>query len=150
LRFYPFVFAADADTRPVFAVRMEGARFAETELATHLSEEVEVTVRSNNIDLYDLFAGKLVVLEAEAVTADWAAYDLDDFTKQIERLQAENQRLNGALSRAIEKHRKLTSVVGELMRRAEIKAAASNEHKARQAAAIEVLERTLRELEDEG
>jgi len=146
LRFYPFVFSTEIDARPVFSVRFEGPRFAASEIKTLVDRELEITVWVNRAELYDVFDGEMIVLEAKSVTAGSATYDSEDFAHRIQKLDAEYEHLNRRIVQLVGKQRKLESVTDELLRRAQIKAAASDEHRTRQAAAIDVLKRIAREL----
>jgi hypothetical protein len=148
LRFYPFVFSTTPDAKCVFVAKFDAAGFGEAEIASLIGEEVEVTLFPDRAELFDPFDGEgPTILSAGSVVAAWCAYDTQDFLEHAIRLNDEVERLSLAYNKAYRKDCRGLALTQELMRRAEIKAAASDDHKARQAAAIAVLERLLTHFE---
>ncbi len=148
LRFYPFEFSTTPDAKCVFVAKFEASRFQETDTASLIGQEVEVTLFPDRAELFDPYDGEApTILAAGSVAAAWSAYDTQDFMKHAIRLDGEVERLNLAYNNAFRKDRRGLALTQELMRRAGIKAAASDDHKARQAAAIAVLERLLAHFE---
>jgi len=148
LRFYPFVFSTTPDAKCVFVAKFDAARFQETDIASLIGQEVEVTLFPDRAELFDPYDGEHpTILAAGSVAAAWSAYDTQDFMEHAIRLDGEVERLALASSKAFRKDLRGLALTQELMRRARIKAAASDDHKARQAAAIAVLERLLAHFE---
>ena len=148
LRFYPFDFSTTPDAKCVFVANFDAVRFQEAEVASLIGQEVEVTLFPDRAELFDPYDGESpTILGAGAVAAAWYAYDNQDFMEHAVRLSDEVERLNLAYINAARKDRRGLALTRELMRRAEIKAAASEDLKGRQAAAIAVLERLLTHFE---
>ncbi|MDO9078375.1 MAG: hypothetical protein Q7U72_13130 [Brevundimonas sp.] len=148
LRFYPFVFSTTPDAKCVFVAKFDAARFQETEIASLIGQEVEVTLFPDRAELFDPYDGEVpTILAAGSVAAAWSAYDTQDFMEHAIRRDGEVERLGLAYNKAFRKDLQGLALTQELMRRARIKAAASDDHKARQAAAIAVLERLLAHFE---
>lgn len=149
LRLYPFAFSTAPDDKVVLVVRFETAAFGEAEIVGTLGEEVEVIVFPDRVEMHDVFAGTTATLKAKAVTAEWAGYDGEDFRQRVDQLNGETERLNRDLARLIAKDRRGLALTQELLRRAEIKAGASDDLKARQGAALGVLERLIGHFESD-
>ena len=148
LRLYPFVFSTEPDAKCVFTVKFDGAGFSQPEAASLIGHEVEVTLFPDRAELLDPFDGQEpTILQAGSVVAVWSAYDNQDFLEHVIRLNDEVERLNLAHNKAYRKDCRGLALTRELLRRAEIKAAASDDHKTRQAAATAVLERLLTHFE---
>jgi hypothetical protein len=81
------------------------------------------------------------------VTSDWSSYDAEDYVERVQQMDAAYDRLNETLVKALQKNRRGVELTRELLRRAELKATASEEQKLRQDAAIRVLGRLLRHFE---
>ncbi len=149
LRFYPFVFSTTPDAKCVFVAKFDAAGFRETEIGSLIGQEVEVTLFPDRAELFDPYDGEVpTILRAGSVVAAWSAYDNQDFMEHAIKLNDEVERLNLVFINADRKDRRGLALTRELMRRAEIKAAASDDLKARQAAAIAVLERLLTHFEN--
>ncbi|WP_333610806.1 hypothetical protein [Brevundimonas bullata] len=147
LRFYPFAFATESDARVVLIVRFEGAHFQTKELDGLLGDEVEAAVFLDRAEVQSVFGGTTAILQASSVTAVWSAYDTEDLLQRVRQLQDDHDRLTRSLAQSVAKNRKGLALVQELQRRAEIKAAASDDFKHRQASALAVLERLRRHFE---
>lgn len=144
LRFYPFHTVADPQAAPVFVANFEGVRFDEATLTPFFDQEVEVDVFSDRLVLADIFEGIQATLQANTVTSQREAYDAEELLVRIARLENECEDTNSILIKAHRKDREGLELVRELIRRAEVKAAFSDQLRDRQAAAISVLERLLR------
>jgi hypothetical protein len=149
LRFYPFSFSTTRDAKCVFVVKFEGAQFQEAEIRPLVGEEVEVTLFTDRVEVFGDFQGGATVLRANKVVAEWSTYDTEDFVRRVGELEAANERLDRSFTKAVQKNRKALDLARELLRRAEVKAAASDDLKVRQAAAIAVLTRLLRPFESD-
>lgn len=144
LRFYPFVFSPAPDAKCVFVVKFELADFDEAKVTPRIGEEMDVTILPNRAELFDPYEDEVPTrLGAASVVATWGAYDHRDLVEHTVKLTEELDRLKAAFCRGLQKDRRGLAVTQELMRRAEIKAAASEDQKIRQAAAIAVLARLL-------
>ncbi|WP_298097182.1 hypothetical protein [Brevundimonas sp.] len=75
------------------------------------------------------------------MTVTKVGYDTADFERYSQRLESEIEHLQISLRTANTKNDKGRAIVVELLRRAEIKADASDQFRERQASAIEVLKR---------
>ncbi|MBT9446938.1 MAG: hypothetical protein IV086_14655 [Hyphomonadaceae bacterium] len=149
LRFYPFAFSNAPDGTDVFVATFEHVSFQEADIGPFVGEEVEVEVFPDRAEVVPIFDGRTLVLRAEKVVADWVAYDKEDYVRRIDSLDTAFERLNLALSKAVQKNRKSLDLMKELLRRAEVKAAASDELRVRQASAIAVLSRLIQQLESD-
>lgn len=149
VRVSPFVFDPDAAARPVWKLVFEGAAFDPAELQRLVETEVEIDVYDDKVVFYDVFAGAEHRCEAARVTADQVQYDDLDHRRYIQRLEAEVERLHASLRTVAQHNDQGRAIINELMRRAEIKAAASDHLHERQAAAIEVLKRLRAHFEGE-
>jgi hypothetical protein len=149
LRVYPFTFSTKPGDEVVLVVRFEAASFKEAEVAEKLGEEFEVIVFPDRAEVHQVFAGTTAVLRAKAVTVEWAGYDGEDFRQRVDQLTGENDRLHRDLTRLVMKDRRGHTLTRELLRRAEIKAVASDALRTRQSAALGVLERLVRHFESD-
>ena len=147
LRFYPYAFSIEPEAQVVLVVGFENPGFGDTEIAGLIEQEVEVTVFPNRAEVHSVFGGTTGILTATAVTAEWSGYDAQDLFRRVLHLEQEHARLSRSLGRLMAKDLQGKALVEELRRRAEIKAAASDDLKARQAAAIAVLERLATHFE---
>jgi hypothetical protein len=146
LRFYPLAYSTTLDAKCVFVARFEGARFQEAEIGGLLNEEVEVTLFADRAEVVFPEVWE-TILRANTVAAEWCAYDTEDFVLRIGKLDAAFERLNAEWTKATQKNRRGHELTREFLRRAEVKASASEELKVRQAEAIAVLRRLLRHFE---
>lgn len=149
VRVSPFVFDSDAAAKPVWKLVFEGAAFDPAELRRLVGVEVEIDVYDDTVVFHDVFAGAQHRCEAARVTADQVQYDDLDHRRYIQRLEAEVERLHASLRAVAQHNDQGRAILNELMRRAEIKAAASDHLHDRQAAAIEVLKRLRTHFEEE-
>ena len=150
LRVYPFEFDTAPDARPVLAVRFEDPAFAAGDASALIGIEVEVLVCSDRAELHDVFSASTTVLRAGRVVSDSVAYDREDLLGRVRQIDGEMERLNAALMRMVAKDRKGEALTRELLRRAQIKAAASADLEMRHAAAVAVLERLVRHFDEDG
>ncbi len=144
-RVYPIDFKATAPEAVVFAVSVAGDELDIDQVRATSGEEVEVSVFEDRLEMFVLFAGATISLKGKVASA-LVHYDLDDFIGRVIQLEAEYQRLNSSLHKATQKDRNLLAFTQELLRRAQIKSAASDEQQTRQAAAVSALERIIRKL----
>lgn len=147
LRFYPYTFSTEPDARVVLVVRFDGPAFGDAEIAALVEQEVDVTVHRGRAEIHSVFGGTSAALTAKAMTCEWSGYDAEDLFRRVVQLEQEHERLSCSLGRLMARDRQGMALVEELRRRAEIKAAASDDLRARQAAAIAVLDRLLTHFE---
>jgi len=149
LRFYPHAFSTAPDGKYVLLVTFDGPSFLETEVAPFVGEEVEGTFFDDRAEIVAIFQSLTLTLRARAISTEWCTYDAADFVRRVDELDAAYERLNSALTKAVQKNRKSVELAHELLRRANIKAQSSPEHAEKQASAIAVLERLIRQLESD-
>lgn len=149
LRFYPFAFSNAPDGTDVFVATFEHVSFQEADIDPFVGEEVEVGVFPDRAEIVPIFDGRTLVLRAKKVVANWVAYDKEDYVLRVNSLDAAHERLNLELTKAVQKNRKGLDLTRELLRRAEMKAAASDDLRERQASAIAALTRLLHQLESD-
>ena len=148
LRISPFTASLESDAKPIWSLVFAEPSFDAAALHTFLDDEVEIEVFDQQAILYDVWHETQQVLGAARLTAHQVGYDAADLQSYAQRLEAEMGRLQSSLSSLRAKDDRGRTIVGELLRRAEIKAAASDHHRERQAAAIEVLKRLQAHFED--
>jgi len=147
LRFYQFAFDADVATPTVYEVTFLQPSFSYNDIEPFFEQEVQFSKTGDGALLHGSFTGEERLLVASSVTAQWQGYDIQDYINRIKQLDIMNAQLHGDLRIAHGKLNKVTSTAIELLRRAEIKAAASPERQKSQSPALEVLNRILFELE---
>ena len=145
LRLRPHTFPVDSDVHSVTVVTFESPAFEERDLVPFVGQEVQLLAWGTRAELFELFdPGPPLVLQAASIDIRQEGPDLRDLMERITALAGEVDHLQASPNEAradIENGRKH---VRELLRRAEIKAAASEEHAVRQAATVEVLQQVLR------
>jgi hypothetical protein len=150
LRLCPHTLPVDSDGPCVTVVTFEEPAFEERDLAPFLGLEVQILARGTRAELFELFdPGPPLVLQAASIDIRQERPDHRDLIERITALAAEVDHLQASLNEArkdIENGRKH---VRELLRRAQIKAAASEEHAVRQAATVDALQQVLRHLGEE-
>lgn len=149
LRFVPFTHEADPAADPVLVVRFTAPESAMVGLDGLQGEEVEVTVFPDRITLYAYLHESERTLLGPNLTHDWVGYDVVDLSNYLRKMEAEVDDLHGLLSQATRKLNQGVAITEELYRRAEIKAAASEAQRDKQAAALAVLGRLLRHFKDD-
>ena len=147
LRFYSFDFSTETSAKPVFAVCFDEPRFTADDVNKLMNEDAEITVFHDRVEVLGLELEDSVVLHARSVTASWASYDTGDFVQRVRQLDEAYARTRDELTPALMRNHKIHLLIIELLRRAELKAASSTELGMRQAAAISVLKRVLRQIE---
>lgn len=141
LRVSPFTASLESDAKPVWSLVFSEPSFKAAALQAFLDVEVEIEVFDQQAILYDVWHETQQVLCAARLAAHQVAHDAADLQSYARRMETEVGYLKSNLSSLKAKDDRGRAVVGELLRRAEIKAAASDYHRERQAAAIEVLKR---------
>lgn len=149
LRFYPQAFSMAPDGKYVLVVTFDDPSFQESEVTPLLGEEIEGSIFPDRAEILTVFQSLDLTLRAREISAEWCTYDAADFVRRVDELDAAHERLNSALTKAAQKNRKTAELVKELLRRANIKAQASEEQAEKQAAAIAVLERLIRQIESD-
>ena len=141
LRLSPFAFSLEPDAQPVWVLAFSEPVFDVRAVEAYLDNEVDIEVFDQQIIVYDVWAGTDQPLGAAKVTVTKVGYDNADFQRYSQRLETEIEHLQVCLRTANTKNDKGRAIVVELLRRAEIKADASDHFRERQVAAIEVLKR---------
>lgn len=141
LRLSPFAFSSEPDARPVWVLAFAEPAFDVKAVEAYLDNEVDIEVFDHQAIVYDVWAGTEQSLGAAKVTVTKVGFDTADFERYSQRLETEIEHLQVSLRTANTKNDKGRAIVVELLRRAEIKADASDHFRERQAAAIEVLKR---------
>lgn len=149
LRFVPFTHKADPAADPVLVVRLTAPDSAMVGLDGLQGEEVAVTVFPDRITLYAYLHESERTWLSPNLSHDWVGYDVIDLSDHLRKMEAEVGHLHGLLSQATRKLNQGMAITEELYRRAEIKAAASDAHREKQAAALAVLGRLLRHFKDD-
>lgn len=147
LRFYPFAFNASGTEAAVLAVSVAPTQIDIEQVKAFQGEEVEVSVFEDRLEIFSELSGTTTLLQGTVASA-LVHYELDDFIGRIIQLDAEYGRLSSSLHKVTQRERDLLAFTEELLRRAQIKSAASDEQHTRQAAAVSVLERIIRKLRE--
>ena len=134
-------FAISQDELPVWSLVFTGPSFNADAIQPYLDNEVEIEVFDKHAVLYDVWRNTQRVLDGVELRATQVGYDTADLHLHVRTLESYIERLQGDLQTARGKDTQGRSILRELVRRAEIKAAASDHHRERQAAAVEVLKR---------
>jgi hypothetical protein len=152
LHFYPYAFDPAPGATPILAVNFVAPQFISDDVAAIDPEEVlSIEVFEDRIEFWsgsESGDDQPHILRAASAACEWREYDLEDFRRRVEQLEAAYQELIGELSEG-RRHRDDTLVfIREAIRRAEIKASFSGDQGLRQQEAIAALERVLRRMED--
>ncbi len=148
LRVSPFTASLESDAKPIWSLVFAEPSFDAAALQTFLDDEVEVEVFDQKVILYDVWHETQQVLCAARLTAHKVGYDATDLQSYARRLEAELGHLQSSHRSLKSKDERGRAIVEELLRRAEIKAAASDHNRERQAAALEVLKRLQTHFEE--
>lgn len=148
VRVSPYVFSLDADEQPIWLLVFREPKFDITTVQVYLDNEIEIEVFDQQVILYDVWRGDQQVLGAARLIVDQVGYDTADFQSYLQRLETEIKHLQSNLRTANAKNDQGRAILQELLRRAEIKAAASDHLRERQSAAIEVLKRLQTHFDD--
>ncbi len=133
---------------PVYELAFVDPEFGPDDAAAWMgSAEVEVHIVAGTSAVFTDYYGSDHTLRARAVTASWQPFDLDDYAGQVRNLEAAHTRTDADLTKARQRLDTVRATALELLRRAELKAAASDTHRKQQAPAIEALKRILFDLE---
>lgn len=147
LRLRPHIIPAALDGPCVTVVTFEDPAFTERDLAPFVGQEVQVLARGTRAELFELFdPGPPLVLQAASIDIRQEAPDHRDLMERITALAGEVDHLQASLNEARKDVENGRRHVRELLRRARIKSAASEEHAVRQSAAVDALQQVLRHL----
>ncbi len=146
LRFYPFQLGKTADAQCVLQLELAAPDCGPDAFDGLVDQEIDVVVSGTTVEIEDYFNDRSIKLQAQRVVIGWVACDAEYLFACLRKSTEWNSQLHEKLRKALLNNHDCRALVIELLRRAEIKATASDEHKARQGAAIAVLERVLREL----
>ncbi len=148
IRIHPFGFVQDPDAKPVWSLVFEAPDFQASALEGFSDDELEVEIFDRHAVLHDIWSDTRRTLSAERLTAIEAAYDAADLREYIQAREERISQLHDSLRTAHAKDNQGRVILRELLRRAQIKAAASDHLRERQAAAIEVLKRLTNHFGD--
>jgi hypothetical protein len=149
LRLYPWSFDANPTLKPVFQVCFHKPNFEAEILRPFELEELDLEVHSSHADLWTYAQAEPTRLVAASVEQCWQPYAIVDLAERIGQLDRILAETGAALGAARRRAEKTHSLIAELIRRAEIKADASPELRAREAAVISALQRVLAKLGEE-
>lgn len=142
IRISPFTSSLDPDEKPVWSLVFEKPDFDVAAVQSLLDDEVDIQVFDRHAGFYCLYNQLDQTLSATKLTARMVGYDVVDLALYARKLEENVRRLDDKLRSARAKDDQGRVLLRELLRRAEIKAAACDHHRQRQAAA-EVLKRLL-------
>ncbi|MBI1685490.1 hypothetical protein [Caulobacter hibisci] len=143
IRFHPLEFTQDPDARPVWSLVFEDVDFDASALEgfSDSEEGIEVEIYDRHAIFHDAWSDTRQTLSAKRLAAIEVAYDAAELHERMRQLKDEIAHLHDDLRNALTKDIQGRALLRELLRRAEIKAAASDHLRERQSAAIEVLKR---------
>ncbi len=141
LRLSPFALSLEPDAQPVWSLVFLEPNFDATAVQAFLDNEVDIEVHDQRAVLYDVWRETQQVLGAARLTVEKVSLDTSDLHRYICKLETEIGHLHSSLRTARTKDQQGRVILRELLRRAEIKAAASDHLRERQVAAVEVLKR---------
>lgn len=141
LRLSAFDFSLEPGARPVWSLVFLEPNFDATALQAYLDDEVDIDVFDQQAILHNVWRDNQQVLSAASLTVEKVSYDTDDLYRYIGKREIEIEHLHSSLRAARTKDDQGRVILRELLRRAEIKAAASDHLRERQLAAIDVLKR---------
>lgn len=141
VRLTPFLFSRAPNARPVWSLVFLEPGFDVTAVQAHLGAEVDIEVFDQHAVVYDEWQGAQQTLGATQLTVNQVSFDDAELNAYVDALEANIQDLNSRLYTSTNKDTQGRAILRELLRRAEIKAAASDHLRERQAAAIAVLKR---------
>lgn len=139
IRLIPFEMSNDE--APVLSLMICEPNFDGGAVRRYLEHEVEVEVFDKHVRVNIVGEGVNLVLGGDRLKASQTAYDTDDLRFYVHNLTNKVAYYSHRMNAAIAKDARGRSILQELIRRAEIKAAASDHHRDRQAAALEVMRR---------
>lgn len=139
LRVTPFAIAQDE--RPVWSLVFEKPKFEAASIQPYLNAEVELEIFDQSVKVFCFWPEAELELVGAALNVTQTRYDKVDLLLYLRNLEDHIDDLKRKLRSANNKEEEGRAILRELYRRAEIKAAASDHLRERQAAAIEVLKR---------
>lgn len=139
IRLSPFAMSREA--LPVWSLVFAEPDFDASVVQPYLDNEVELEVFETHAIVHDVWQQTNQVLGGAGLNAVQVDYDVADLDLHVRALEAHIEHLHHDLQAARAKDTQGRAILRELFRRAEIKAAASEQLRERQAAAIEVLKR---------
>lgn len=134
-------FEMSRDELPVWSLVFSEPGFDAGALEPSLDSEVEIEVFDGRTMIRDICRGAEQLLVAAELKVTQVCYDITDLRLHVRTLEHSSRYYSGQLAAATTKDVQGRGIIRELLRRAEIKAAASDHHRERQAAAINVLKR---------
>ncbi len=149
LKFHPYRFEHSPGLKPVLAVTFIAPRFTNAEVqALDLQEVFPIEIFNDHICFWSGERPELPnILYADSVSYQWEEYGLEDYRLRVMQLETIYQNLSSDLQRCNAAHRDVVRFIRESIRRAEIKAAISDDQQARQIEAIAALQRVLQKIE---
>lgn len=140
LRIHPHVFSAEPDGKPVLEISIAEPRFLPARILV-VGDEIDGWWSSNRISIFDPQQNTYVEISAQQITTCWVDYELSDFREHANALVAALDRVEARSQAADAKITTGIGLIDELIRRAELKAASSEQRRRDQASAIAALQR---------
>ena len=139
VRVTPFIITQDPF--PVWALVFEKPKFDATTVQPYLNAEVEIEIFERRATVFCFWPQAELDLGGTSLKVTQTSYDTADLLLHVRNLEGRIDDLDGRLRAAKTKDKEGRAILRELHRRAEIKSAASDHLRERQAAAVEVLKR---------
>lgn len=146
-RLYPWTFSNDPFAEEVCEIVFKAQDLDLRVVSRFEGREVNIEFTGKTISIYDWDFGDEYEFSAEAISQRMICYELSDFVNQIAGLEAAlkiEYRKNVVARQKLDKH---ATLVDELLRRAEFKAASSTEQEKLQQPTIRALKRIKLALE---
>ncbi|PVM92811.1 hypothetical protein DDF62_02080 [Caulobacter radicis] len=134
-------FEMSQDELPIWSLVFSEPSFDAGAVEPSLDSEVEIEVFDGRAMIRDIFRGAEQLLVGSELKVTRVSYDVTDLRLHVRTLEDSSKYYSAELRAATAKDMQGRGILRELLRRAEIKAAASDHHRERQAAAINVLKR---------
>lgn len=147
-RFYPWTFTAYPDETPVFQIAMVRPAFDPGVLKAFEREELDVEVFPDRITIQSSPDHEPTTLVAADIVVSWERYTSGDLCERITLLDELLRQSDAAFSGARRRIEATQTLIAELIRRADIKAEASPDLEAREAAVKSILQRVLARLNE--
>jgi len=128
---------------PVMVLTFAEPAFGEAELPEFLGDDVHLVIGPQRVDVAELYGDRTAALAAKEVSVARSVYDIEDLKMFLRRSAEQAKRNWRDLRQARHTINEGTNLIVELLRRAEIKSAASDALGEKQAAAVAVLKRLL-------
>ena len=148
LRFYEHFVFAENEVTPVFEVTFNDPQFHQADIDDLRGAEGDVVIFSDRVDIGLGNRQTSTSLRAKNVSFEKVGYDEVDLRDQVALLSKHNAELQVSLRSARKRNVDAFKFAIELLRRAEIKAIASEDLKLKHQAAVTALEQIVQRLSD--